>query len=383
MPRLDRYIAAQLLALFGFFSLVLVAVYWVNRAVGLFDQLIGDGQSALVFVEFSLLSLPNVIRLVLPVSAFAACLYVVNRMSMEAELVVLQATGLSPARLARPVILFGIVVMVMQFALANVIVPLSQGRLAVRSAEVSESITARFLTPGRFVHPAEGVTVYIREISPVGELNGLFLSDERQPGERRVYTARQALIVRSAGTPRLVMLDGMVQRLVHDAQGAVAPRLGLTRFADFSLDLAGIVGGAGARRPGPKELPTAELLRADAQTQERTGYARAALLEEGHSRIAGPLLGLAAPLLGLAALLQGGWTRFGLWRQIALAVVLLILLQLVSTAGSAAALKSDTAWPLSYAAPLAGLAVSAGLLWLAGRPKRRSAAGAAVAGGAA
>jgi hypothetical protein len=33
---------------------VLVAVYWVNRAVGLFDQLIGDGQSALVFLEFSL-----------------------------------------------------------------------------------------------------------------------------------------------------------------------------------------------------------------------------------------------------------------------------------------------------------------------------------------
>jgi hypothetical protein len=32
---------------------VLVAVYWVNRAVGLFDQLIGDGQSALVFLEFS------------------------------------------------------------------------------------------------------------------------------------------------------------------------------------------------------------------------------------------------------------------------------------------------------------------------------------------
>ena len=47
VSRLDRYLLSQLLGLFGFFSLVLVAVYWINRAVGLFDQLIGDGQSAL------------------------------------------------------------------------------------------------------------------------------------------------------------------------------------------------------------------------------------------------------------------------------------------------------------------------------------------------
>ena len=31
------------MVLFGFFSLVLVLVYWINRAVVLFDQLIADG----------------------------------------------------------------------------------------------------------------------------------------------------------------------------------------------------------------------------------------------------------------------------------------------------------------------------------------------------
>ena len=56
VSRFDRYLLSQLLALFGFFSLVLVAVYWVNRAVGLFEQLIGDGQSALVCLEFSVLT---------------------------------------------------------------------------------------------------------------------------------------------------------------------------------------------------------------------------------------------------------------------------------------------------------------------------------------
>src|SRR6056297_2753879 len=97
--RFDRYLLSQLLMLFGFFALVLVLVYWVNRAVVLFDQLIANGQSALVFLEFSALTLPNVIRIVLPIAAFAGTLYVTNKLSSESELVVVQATRFSPWRL--------------------------------------------------------------------------------------------------------------------------------------------------------------------------------------------------------------------------------------------------------------------------------------------
>ena len=68
VSRFDRYLLSQLLAaVWVFLAWCWSAVYWVNRAVGLFDQLIGDGQSALVFLEFSILTLPNVIRLVLPI----------------------------------------------------------------------------------------------------------------------------------------------------------------------------------------------------------------------------------------------------------------------------------------------------------------------------
>ncbi len=110
MTRFDHYMLAQLMKVFGFFALVLVLVYWINRAVLLFDQLIADGQSAAVFVEFTLLSLPNVIRLVLPMAAVAAAIYVTNRLSQDSELVAMQATGYGPFRLARPVLYFGVIV---------------------------------------------------------------------------------------------------------------------------------------------------------------------------------------------------------------------------------------------------------------------------------
>ena len=82
MGRFDRYLLSQLMMIFGFFSRVLVRIYWINRAVRLFDWLIASGQSASVFLEFTALTLPNVIRIVLPIAAFAAALYVTNRMTI-------------------------------------------------------------------------------------------------------------------------------------------------------------------------------------------------------------------------------------------------------------------------------------------------------------
>ena len=104
---------SQLMVLFGFFALVLVSVYWVNRAVILFDRLIAEGHSASVFLEFTALSLPSVIGLVLPMSAFAAAVYVTNRLIGDSELTVMQATGFSPWRMARPVLVFGVLLAVM------------------------------------------------------------------------------------------------------------------------------------------------------------------------------------------------------------------------------------------------------------------------------
>jgi lipopolysaccharide export system permease protein len=365
VPRFDRYLLSQLLAVFGFFSLVMVAVYWVNRAVRLFDQLIGDGQSALVFVEFSLLTLPNVIRLVLPLSAFAASVYVANRLTQESELVVMQATGFSPWRMARPVLWFGLSVAVMMAVLMHVLVPLSRSALAERTAEIQQNASSQFLTEGTFTHPSNGLTLYIREIAPTGELLDMFLADERVAGRSVVYTARKALFARTDTGPKLLMFDGAAQEISGPAR-----QMRLTRFADFTYDFAGLMNTAGRTARTIDEIGTMDLLRADPAALAETGETVAAFHYDGHNRFAQPLLSVAASLIGFAALLIGAFSRFGLWRQIGLAVIILLLVQAVSTVSTGLALQSAASWPWTYAGPLVGLAAAAGLLWFAARPRR-------------
>ena len=254
MTRFDRYMLSQLMVLFGFFSLILVMVYWVNRAILLFDQLIADGQSATVFLELTALVLPNVIRLVLPLSAFASVVYVTNRLSSESELVVMQATGYSGARLARPVFLFGTFVALLMSILTHYLVPLSITHLSVRNAQIAENITARLLTEGTFLHPAPGITFYIREITPQGELQGVFLSDARDETEQVTYTAKSALLIRGEEGPKLVMFDGLAQTLQSDGQ-----RLFTTSFADFAYDVGSLIAPTPSKGPRVEELGTMSL----------------------------------------------------------------------------------------------------------------------------
>ncbi len=365
MARFDRYLLSQLMVFFGFFALILVMVYWVNQAVRLFDQLIADGQSATVFLEFTALTLPNVIRLVLPIAAFAASVYATNRLSSESELVVVQSMGFSGFRLARPVLVFGLIVALLTGILSHILVPVSSRLLAERSAEISENITARFLTEGTFLHPADGMTFYIREISPEGELLDIFMSDTRNPDAQVTYTAKNAFLVREENGPKLVMFDGMAQTL-----GSNGKRLFTTSFSDFSYDIGALISIGNHQGRSIRELSTFELLSPTPALMQETGGTRARMLYEGHERFAQPLLAVVTALIGFSALLVGSFSRFGVTRQIISAIVLLVLIKALDSTMIGYASTNEHLWALVYVPVVAGMAVAAVLLWLSERPGR-------------
>ncbi len=355
MGKFDRYLLSQLLVLFGFFSLVLVLVYWVNRAVVLFDQLIANGQSAIVFLEFTALTLPNVIRLVMPISAFAASVYVVNRMASESELVVVQATGFSPWRLARPVLIFSLLVTLLVSVMTHFLVPASIAVLRERQVEIANDMTNRLFREGAFLHPSAGLTFYIREITPEGVMLDVFLSDSREPSQSTTYSARRGLLIADDLGPKLIMFEGTAQTLRHIDQ-----RLSVTVFDDLSFDITSMMGTTPSGRPKASELATMDLLFPTRDLVKSTSGSKAELLQEGHNRFSQATLSFVAALIGFVTLMIGSFSRFGLWRQILVAVVILILLKSFDNLMADFALGDEKLWPLVYVPTVAGIA----LLWV-------------------
>ncbi|MFA3915379.1 LPS export ABC transporter permease LptF [Ruegeria hyattellae] len=363
MTRYDRYVLSQFLLFFGFFALILVAVFWINRAVSLFDKLISDGQSALVFLEFTALALPNLIRMVLPLAAFAAAVYVTNRLKNDSELTVMQATGSGPWRLARPAIAFGLVTALMMSLLTHLLLPTSIKQLEMRQSEVARNVTARLLTEGSFLHPADGVTFYIRQIDPDGTLNDVFLSDRRDSAESTIYTGAKAFLVRDGDNANLIMVDGLALRLDHAGN-----TLSSTAFSDFSYDITSLIRRSESQRRSIRAIPTSEMIRDPEGIEEKDGLSAGKVSEELHLRFARALVCIAVTMIGYATLMLGGFSRFGVWQQALLAFLILVCLEVLRGVVSDAVLQDASLWPLIYLPTVLGIAIACLFLQFGSRP---------------
>lgn len=368
MSRFDWYFLGQLLLMFAFFSLILVGVFWITRSVSLLDALIGDGQSALVFLEFTALTLPTLIRTVMPIAVFAAALYVTNRLNRESELIAMLATGSSPFRLARAVVAFGLITGLMMGILTNVLRPASVKQLDLREAEVSRDVTARLLEEGNFLHPASGVTLYIRSIKDDGTLNGVFLSDRRDKANPVTYTGERAFLVRDGDRASLIMVDGMALR-----RDNVGNTLSSTLFSDFSYDITKLIAKETTERRNIRALSTAELLQDRSGITAQDGYSEGELMEELHERFTWATICVAISLIGFSTLMLGGFSRFGLGPQLLGAFVLLILLEGMRGLLSKTVVDQPGLWPILYIPTGLGLVLSFLFLRAAGRPLFRRA----------
>ncbi len=365
MSRFDRYLFTQYFLMFGFFSLILLFIYWINKAIALFDNLISDGQTFLVFLEFSILTIPPIIPIVAPLAAFAAAIFVTNRLKNDSELTIMQATGFSPLRLSRSIFLFGLVVTIILLIISHYLIPKSNNILLKRQNEVASSLNAKLLKVGSFIHPQNGVTFYIGGISTSGVIEDVFVLDERNKDREIIVTSKSGYLITNNNNPILVLKDGIVQN--YDLKST---NLSTIHFQDLSYDLTSW--SVKERMSKSKLLLTYssfDLFKDPELVSILTDSSPISVLEELHSRILTPLLALIAALIGFSALMIGDYSRFGASKQISVGIVILILIKLSESYGNELMLKSQGNWLAFYLPVLIGILIFSFMMLLASNQK--------------
>ena len=355
---------SQFLVMFGFFALVLVSIFWINRGVSLFDKLISDGQSALVFLEFTTLGLPRLITTVLPIATFAAATYVTNRLSNESELTVMLATGTGPFRLAWSVLVFGTIIFVMASVLHHLLMPLAEEQLSKREREVAQNATASLLTDGRFLHPSDGVTFYSGSIDDTGVLSNVLLSDGRNPDEGVIYTAAKAYLIRNGDRTSLIMVDGTAQRLDIREK-----RLSTAYFRDFAFDISSLVLNTKNSFVRLDEITSFQLVKQWDEIAENSGQGPGRIAQAFHARFAEPFFCVAAALIGFATLLIGGYSRFGVWREVGIAFAILVAIDGARSTLQPLVRADASLWPMLYVPTVFSFLLVIWMLWYAAKPR--------------
>ncbi len=367
MGSIGRYVFRTTMGAFVITLVSLTVVMWFTQAIREFDLITSQRQTLFVFVGITGLLIPLLVMLIAPISLVLATAHVLNKLSSDSEIIVMNAAGISPWRLLRPLLAAGLVVSILVAALAVYVSPWSLRALRNWATEVRADILTNIVQPGRFTTIGGNLTFHIADRRPNGLLLGIFFDDRRDPNEHSTYLAEQGEIVKNDSGSFLVLEKGSVQRL---EAGQRDPRI--VTFDRYPFDLSKFTTGPQSVTYNTREKYLWELMWPPADDPlyvAQVGSYRSEL----HDRFATPLYPLAFIILAYAFLGPPQTTRQSRTLSLLGLIGTVSMLRLVGFLSVIVGVRVPSVLALQYVA----LAVSiAGGLWLISRGQAIEPAGA-------
>jgi lipopolysaccharide export system permease protein len=346
MRLLDRYLFRQLLGPTLLATLALGTVGVLSQSLEALDIIIKQGQSALVLAEITLLAMPQLLAMVLPIAIFVAGLVALNRLHTEQEIVVCFASGMSRWRVIAPAMRLAVGAALITLVVNLWIAPLCERVMRVELFKIRTDLAASLVEPGQFTEPSPGLTVYAQDAAQDGTLRNLFVLKEKVGGGDTTFIAASGKLGKRNGAPVLTMRNGSSQEF------SKAGVLNYLKFDEYTFDLSDFMSAKDVVTYKVPDRYLHELLSPDL-TQDWERQNRVKMLAEANARLATPLYTIAFMAMALAAVIGGPFSRLGYARRI---VAVGAAAGLARILGVGAQALCDTAvWAnvLQYAIPLA------------------------------
>ena len=347
MPRLSIYVLRQLAGPVALFAFLLTGVVWLSQSLRLLDLVINRGQSAPTFVYLTILLLPSLLVIILPIAFFAGALFGLHKLSADSELVVMSSAGLSRTQLAVPVLLAAGAVMILTWLCSLYLMPLGQRTMKDKVLDIRADIGAAIFNEGTFNTPALGLTVFIRELSPDGHIRGILVHDNRDQKHPITYLAVSGALAQTASGARLIMRDGTIEQ-----GGGTGSQLSVLKFETYVFDLDQFAGPSRTKSREASERYLPELLWPEGK--DVTARQRTVFLAEAHNRLAAPLYCLTFALIALVAVTRGRRARGAYALRLTGAAVAAGIIRILGYAAQGMAARNPMFGVLFYFIPLAG-----------------------------
>ena len=116
-----------------------------------------------------------------PIALMIAASHVLNKLSTDSEIIVMNAAGMPPWRLFRGFLTVTVLVSALVAVVSAYLAPKSLRELRRMAAEIRADVVTNIVQPGRFTSIERGLTFHIRERRADGLLLGIFVDDRRNP----------------------------------------------------------------------------------------------------------------------------------------------------------------------------------------------------------
>ncbi len=317
-----RYILRHTLLSCAAVTGVLVGAVWVTQTLRFVETVFKkiDSHALWVLIELSVLMLPSLVTVLLPIGLALGCLFSLHRLLEDREIVAFWAGGVTTRQLLQNSFWVGMAAAMIVFFLQAYVSPLFMAKFRNLERSVRQNVSLSFIESNVFQEFGD-ITLYVRA-KYQGELYNVLAYV--QPPNRSPYTllAEKGAVLYGEKTPKIVLEKGVRQEQNPDNEGRVSS----LNFDRTVVELGSSKMEKNTENKKPGEYYLWELLNVD---DNHTDHFGARLSQELHQRLIVPLLALLFPLLVSFILLSGKFQRRGYGKRIAVAVISVLSLQAV------------------------------------------------------
>jgi lipopolysaccharide export system permease protein len=335
----------------------------LSQSLDQLEIIVERGQSVWVMVKLTLLAVPQLLAVIIPIGLFVGALIALTRLQREQELTAVFASGVTRWAAIRPAGRLAVIAALLTLMVSTVVQPWAQRQARAEAFAVRSDLAALLVEEGRFVQGPDGLTVYVQQIEQNGLLKNLFVYI--QDGDEAVtWDAAEARFGRVDGVPVLTMLNASTTR--YSSRGVLT----YGSFERNVLDLSPFTELTQEVRYKPSDLYLTQLFNPSPRDLERVGSA-GELRAEGHSRLSAPLYALVAMAMALAAIMGGPFSRTGYGLRIAKAAGAFLIVRIAGYGVVSASAWNGWLNVFQYLLPIVACAIALRLLFRALKPRQR------------
>lgn len=335
----------------------------LSQSLDQLEVIVERGQSVWVMVKLTLLAVPQLLAVIIPIGLFVGALIALTRLQREQELTAVFASGVTRWSAIRPAVRIAAIAAVLTLIVTTVGQPWAQRQARAEAFAVRADLAVLLVEEGVFKQGPNGLTVYVQQIEQNGLLKNLFVY-LAEDDKVTTWDAAEARFSRIDGQPYLTLLNGSWQR--YSSRGV----LEYFSFGRQDVPLAQYADVTEQVRYKPSDLYLPQLFNPSPGDLERVGSA-GELMAEGHSRLSAPLYALMAMAMALTAIMGGQFSRTGYSLRIAKVAGAFLIIRIAGYGVVAASAWNGWLNVFQYLLPIVATAVSLRLLFRALKPRRR------------
>ena len=298
--------------------LVLLSSLWLVHSLKFIELILRSRESFGTFFKLSVLALPDLITILLPITILIGVISVYMRLRSDNELVAMSACGYSPWDLARPALIVGLVGTLLVYGI-NIFVLHSSFR-EMRDVEhrLKNALPNVMLKQGVF-NSFGNLTLYVQHKRGKHHLEGVMAYVQKADELPYTVIAKEGNFFTKDGRPTLVLKDG--NRQTKNKEGV----LSIIYFEETMLDLSEPVREQIERPKKAYELSFQELVYDTRKTSNADDRQR--LVVEALQRLLTPWYSFGFVAIALAIFFSGYFRRTGYLRPIGAIVFCVLLVQ--------------------------------------------------------